>query len=541
VQNKATSAVKTLEGLITDIGLPPVPGSDVKIVGITADSREVRPGFLFVAVQGGTVDGHKYVGQAVEQGCVAVLVQQGCGVSDKVLPVPVVSVKDSRLALAELAASFHGHPELDLKIIGLTGTNGKTTSSYLLESIIRADGKEPGVIGTVNYRFCGEERPAPHTTPEPIVLFDVMRQMVDCGVSHLIMEVSSHALSQERLHGLYFDIAVFTNLSRDHLDFHSGMEEYFAAKKKLFTEHLKPEGVAVIVVGEDSPDVWGDRLARELLETGNFTRYSPEPAKSGESFRQLLTCGTGRGDVQAAGTVMDLDGIKTELYFPGGRLEVISRLVGDFNLQNILAAVSVGYVLGLERNRLADGVTAMETVPGRLERVSGPPGAKSTAGKVFVDYAHTPEALAGVLTSLRRLNQGRLITVFGCGGDRDRGKRSIMGEIAGRLSDVSIVTTDNPRTESPEGILADIVQGIKQGCPQLERKGAEILLNKGRRGYDVIPSRKEAIRVAVSFSGPDDVVLISGKGHEDYQIVGRQRHFFDDRLEAGKCLAAMEC
>ena len=531
------SGVSALGRLLRDAGLE-CPGAwrDLPIAGLTADSRQVCPGWLFVAVSGGTVDGHEFLAQAVARRAAAVLVEKPGkvpgGLSGK---VAVVTVADSRAALAGLAASYYRHPERGLKIYGITGTNGKTTTSYLLEEMVRAAGGEPGVIGTVNYRFRGRERAGSFTTPEPLALFALMREMVDGGVTHLVMEVSSHALVQGRLHGLSFDLALFTNLSRDHLDFHGSMEQYFAAKKSLFTGHLKSEGAALVVLGEGEADGdWGGRLAKELLTTGNFREVLREVPghRAGRRIIPLLTCGRQRGGMRVVRADLSLAGTGAELLFPDGtRLTVNSTLVGEFNLENILTAVGGGWLAGFAPSQLAEGVSAMHRVPGRLERVEVP---GSDGRQVFVDYAHTPDALARVLSTLRGLGGGRLVVVFGCGGDRDRGKRPLMGEAAGGLADVVLITSDNPRSEEPLAIMAEIEKGLMSADshPLLPRLRAESILAGGGRGYDLIPSRRQAIRLAVGLARPGDVVLLAGKGHEDYQIIKGQRFHFDDRQEA---------
>lgn len=526
----------TLAELLDGTGIMiPEAGHDLLISGIVADSRQAGPGKLFVAVKGETVDGHDYLAAAVKLGCAGVVVERKPA---EELGVPVLLVSDGRRAVAELAASFHGHPERELKIVGITGTNGKTTTSYLLESMIRAGGGEPGVLGTVSYRYRGREEDASFTTPEPLVLYGLLREMVDNGVDHLIMEVSSHALVQERLHGIKFDVAAFTNLSHEHLDFHGDMDGYFQAKRRLFLDYLKKEGVAVIMLA-DEEGCWGERLVTELLAAG-FQRYGDHlPAKGGDPGNLLLTCGRTRGDLHVAEAEITLEGIRAEIVGLGDEVVFSSPLVGDFNLLNMATALGIGHVLGLSEKQLGDGLAGTASVPGRLERVRPAAGREFAVGKcrVFVDFAHTPDALAGVLRSVRALCKGRLVVVFGCGGDRDRGKRPVMGEIAGSLAEVVIITTDNSRSENPRHIMADIEKGLVAGEQVvLPRLKAAAMLTGGLPGYDVIESRSEAIRVAIAHASGDDVVLICGKGHETYQLVGDKKYFFDDRLEARKYL-----
>ena len=504
---------------------------EVKITKVTADSREAGPGVLFVAVSGLRVDGHDFVEQAAAAGCAAVVVQKGRlkdAVGKRLKAVRIV-VDDTRRALGELAAAFYGHPANRLRMIAITGTNGKTTTSYLLEGVLAAAGASPGVIGTVSYRFAGQELPAPYTTPEAVQLQQLLWQMVERRVTHVVMEVSSHALAQGRLQGVLFDVALFTNLTRDHLDFHGDMESYFNAKKLLFTEHLKQGATAVILQegegGENAAELgWGRRLAGELAADAGW-----RAAK-----RTIITCGMEAGsDIFPGRTVKSLAGIEAEVALPSGVMPMATRLVGDYNLKNVLGCLGVGTALGLDMERMRQALGSFAGVPGRLERVGEVDACRPA---VFVDYAHTPDALENVLATLRELTSGRLIVIFGCGGDRDRGKRPLMGAVAGRLADVVLVTSDNPRSESPEMILAEIETGLR-GLPRL--RGEALLRRPWLCGYDIIASRREAIRVGVQGAQSGDVVLLSGKGHECYQIDRAGKKFFDDRLEARQSLAVV--
>ncbi len=534
----------SLAELLKDSGLScPETALELEISGLTADSREVRKGQLFVALRGEKADGHDFLAAAISRGAVVVVVSS----SELLAPelrdqVTVLSAPDGREVLARLAANFYGHPQDRLRLLGVTGTNGKTTTSYLLESIIRASGGEPGVIGTVNYRYRGRVTVGSFTTPEPVALFSLMREMADSGVTHLVMEVSSHALAQSRLTGLAFDLVIFTNLSRDHLDFHSTMTEYFAAKKVLFTEHLKNDGAALVLLadnmgGTESVPDWGARLVKELMATGSFRSW-----KETASGIPLLTAGRGRGDLRISRAEISLAGIDAGLVLPDGEeLAVTSPLTGDFNLENILVAVGGGWLAGIPPVALSRGIADLHRVPGRLEKVENPHGPEQTGCQVFVDYAHTPDALARVLATLRQLTSGRLVLVFGCGGDRDRGKRPLMGEVAGRGADVVLITSDNPRSEAAEAIIAEIERGLYPGGMALLPRGrAEHFLASGGRGFDLIVSRRAAIRTAIRFARPNDVVLLAGKGHEDYQIIGRQRNYFDDRREAALQMAVIK-
>lgn len=510
----------------------------IKISAITSDSRLVKPGSLFVAVPGFSIDGHDFVDEAVAKGCAAVMVERGnYDIGSYHDPnTALIEVNDTRAALGQVAASFYGHPAQEMKLIGITGTNGKTTTTYLLEAMIKEAGGNPGVIGTVNYRYNGLEVPAPFTTPEAVTLQKLLRRMADNGVTHVIMEVSSHALEQKRLQGLLFDVAVFTNLSRDHLDFHGDMESYFFSKRKLFFEYLKKDGKAVVIdstgLGGAEENVetesdWGNRLVEELLDSAEWQSLSKKD-------EDIVTCGMTNTKIHVESFKDSLDGIEAEIITPAGYFHLNSSLVGEFNLKNLLGVIGVGLAMGIDLDVIERGLGKANKTPGRLERVE--------CGKkvgVFVDYAHTPDALKNVLKTLRTLVTGRLIVVFGCGGDRDQGKRPLMGEVVGRLADVALVTSDNPRSESPAKILKEIEFGLQNS--DLKRMRAEALLSRpGLRGYDIIESRREAIAVALRYAKPGDLVLISGKGHEDYQITSAGKIFFDDRLEASRQLAIIE-
>lgn len=529
-------------------GIPCLATTDIQdrqITGISTDSRTAEPGNLFVAVAGLASDGHDYIAEAVARGCRAVVVEKGRSAAEAASPgtsIGVIEVADSRATLGLLATAFYDHPGLKMRMIAITGTNGKTTTSYLLESVIRAGGGRPGVIGTVSYRYRNSsdelrEQPAPLTTPEPVALHRLLRQMADEGVTHAIMEVSSHALALKRTAGLLFDVAVFTNLSRDHLDFHPDMEHYYTSKRLLFCDHIKPGGKAVILMEPPPPQAednsgslrmlcWGRRLADDL---SHESADSVRPA----GLLEVVCCGLGRGvDIYPQTYAYDLEGITALIATPLGSVHLRSALVGEFNLKNLLAALGAGICLGLNKERIRTGLEQVRTIPGRLERVESEKGVH-----VFVDYAHTPDALENVLHTLRRLKPARLICLFGCGGDRDPGKRSIMGQTAGRLADVVLATSDNPRSEPPEKILAAIESGLLTSG--LKRMVAEELLNRTTppwRGYDIIVSRREAIRTAVHCARTGDVVLIAGKGHENYQITNTGKIFFNDRLEAEKYL-----
>jgi len=500
------------------------------VTSITSDSRSAGPGSVFVALKGEKADGHDFLSVVVKQGCVCVVVEKNC----VTLPtdVTVIRVDDTRSALGALAADFYGFPARELTMIGLTGTNGKTTVSWLLEWMLKNIGCQVGVIGTINYRYFAKDGhevcvPAPLTTPEPLLLQKLLRSMVDEGVTHVIMETSSHALVQQRLQGILFDVGVFTNLSRDHLDFHGSMEEYFAAKKLLFTRYLKKTGSAVVVTDSGTArENWGQQLLTELL--------------NGEQTLNLVSCGFDKKNMVSLQELqMDLFGFSGQLNIAEQQFAFQTEMTGRYNVLNFLSAASVGTSLGLPGARIISGLKAARQAPGRLEKVNIPGKPQRLQPHVFVDYAHTPDALDNVLQTLRKLTEGRLICLFGCGGDRDKGKRSQMGEIAGEQADISIVTSDNPRSEDPEEIISSIATGLKK-VGIFEEDEYERLKrgSKTEKRFICLADRKEAIRAAIDLACPGDIVLIAGKGHETYQLVGKKRIFFDDRISALEAMIA---
>jgi len=491
----------------------------VMVDALTCDSRQVRPGSLFVCLRGLVSDGHHFIPAAVAQGAVAIVADRAHQGELAELSLPILLVEDTRQALGSMAAAFYDHPSVGLKLIGLTGTNGKTTTSYLLEVMLKAAGHRPGVIGTVNYRYGGQHYPARFTTPEPIELQGLLREMADHGVTHVIMECSSHALALHRLQGVSMDCALFTNLTRDHLDFHGDMEGYYQAKRRLFTDYLRAGGSAAILLDETPSEVnWGQRLLADLQG------LAPQRGL------RLITCGIdGTGDVQAQASRLGIDQTEATINVLGEEFPLRTNLVGGFNLKNVVGAIAVGVGLGLPLAAIRQGLATDVLVPGRLQRV-GLPGA-SGQPVVFVDYAHTPDALDNVLTTLRQLGPQRLLVVFGCGGDRDQGKRQIMGEIAGRLADVAIITADNSRSEDTAAIIAQIERGMTVSGKQRFAPPARPLT-----GYVTLADRAQAIALAIHLAEAADIVLISGKGHEDYQISAGGKVFFDDRLEALNCL-----
>ncbi len=504
-----------LSALIT--ALKPAPGDlssapDPDITSIHYHAGTVRPGGLFVAMAGRQADGHDYIQAAVAQGAAAVVSRRQVD-----CPVPVIVTGNTRVALARIAARFYGHPAASLVLIGLTGTNGKTTTAYIIESILARAGFTVGVIGTIEYRYAGRTFDNPMTTPESSDLQRILGKMRSAGITHVVMEVSSHALDLERVHGCLFAAAVFTNLTRDHLDYHQDLESYWACKQRLFTRHLGTgtSRAPAAIINKDDPKS-GD-LIRKL--------QARNPAAV------ILTAGTGSAaDIYPRDYVSTGAGLSAELATPEGPVSLRSALVGRHNLENLMAAAGVGLYLKVPLEKIVAGIEALPAVPGRLERVPN-----DLDRHVFVDYAHTPDALENVLQALGRLRETRLICVFGCGGDRDRTKRPLMGALAGRLADFTIVTSDNPRTEKPEAIIAEILTGeLSSGSQRFDLSDLEG--GAPRNGYTVVPDRRRAIELAIKISRAGDIVLIAGKGHETYQILGNEKIDFDDRAVAAAAL-----
>jgi UDP-N-acetylmuramoyl-L-alanyl-D-glutamate--2,6-diaminopimelate ligase len=477
--------------------------ASLEIAGLAYDSRQVKPGDLFVAIRGHHADGHGFIEKAIEKGAVAVAAEKFTGREAK---VATILVPDSRKALSKLALAFYANPFKNITLIGITGTNGKTTTTYLLESMVKAAGGKAGVLGTVNYRYSEKKVPAPVTTPESLDLIRLSREMVDDGVTHIVMEVSSHALDQGRTQDCPFNVAVFTNLSRDHLDYHKTMDEYFAAKSRLFKEIQvgKSGNRPSAVINLDDP------RGKDLL---TMTQAA------------VFTYGLGKEcQVSADAIQMDRNGLKFRLRTPAGEAVVRSPLIGDFNIYNILAAAGAGIAVNLPFEAVVRGIETLKSVPGRLERVENRKGLT-----LVVDYSHTPDALLKAMTSLKPYVKDRLITVFGCGGDRDRGKRYEMGRLAGEHSDVAFITSDNPRTEDPLSIVKEIEKGMLDSG--LKKGGGNTHPGKG---YFLEVDRRQAIRKAVAMAEKRDVVLIAGKGHEDYQVIGSERRPFSDQEEAAR-------
>ena len=527
-KNREAEKGRTLVELLSETEHAIEEGNtSVPICAVTSDSRQTKPGTLFVAIKGLAADGHRFVADAVRKGCAAVVVEQGSVFTKPAgFGCAVVRTQDSRDALGRIAAAFYGHPARQMKLIGVTGTNGKTTSTYLLEHVIRASGGNPGVIGTVNYRSNDTVVPATHTTPDPVMLQSLLQKMLKSRVTHVVMEASSHAIEQKRLAGVLFDVALFTNLSREHLDYHGDMETYYFSKKKLFLAHLKQGGRAVVMAdmkqgGTYSDAGWGKRLIEDLCRSEEW-----QTANRGRA--DIIACGPG-GDAEVLNSSVTVAGTDAELTGPWGRLRIRSSLIGRYNLDNILGVAGVCTALAMNEERWVSALSGEIIVPGRMQRVVADPGVS-----VFVDYAHTPDALENVLATLRALNPQRLVVVFGCGGDRDRGKRPVMGEVAGRIADVVVVTSDNPRSEPPERIIGEVEHGLTRLA--FPRMRLEALMRRpGMKGYDVVLSRREAIETAIAYAESGDIIAICGKGHEDYQLTSRGRMYFDDRVEAARC------
>ncbi|MEZ4332840.1 MAG: UDP-N-acetylmuramoyl-L-alanyl-D-glutamate--2,6-diaminopimelate ligase [Myxococcota bacterium] len=492
------------------------PADDPAIRGIRYDSRAVSPGDLFVALRGAHADGHAYVARAVELGAAALLVE-AVPDAETCRGVPVVRVADTRRAMAPLAAHFFGHPASDLRLVGVTGTNGKTSTTYLVESILSAARFRAGLIGTVEIRYAGHHEPSINTTPESLDLQRILRAMCNEQIDAAVMEVSSHGLELGRVDGCAFRVAGFTNLTQDHLDFHGSMDAYLAAKARLFSEHLAPGGCAVLNVDDPA----SEKLAAIARAAG----------------AELIRVGRGpqaAADLRLVASEITLAGTRAVLEDAHDRFEVALPLLGDFNLENLLVAAGIARALGLGAEAIAAGVAACRQVPGRMERVSSGEGDEPI---VLVDYAHTPDAVDKVLRTVKPLCRGRLVAVFGCGGDRDRTKRPRMAEAVAANADVAIATSDNPRTEDPVAILADVEAGLRS-LQKVEPTTLFAARPAGPACHATVVDRREAIRLAIAGAAPDDTIVIAGKGHEDYQIIGREKLPFDDRIEARRALAA---
>jgi UDP-N-acetylmuramoyl-L-alanyl-D-glutamate--2,6-diaminopimelate ligase len=496
----AVPTTTLIEALPEKTVLGTLPG---RVTGVAYDSRKVAQGELFVAISGFKQDGRRFAADAVGRGAAAVVAEGADPLPGST--TPRIIVPSSREALARLADAYHGHPSRRLTMVAITGTNGKTTTSLLVEALLGAGGRPTGVIGTIEYRVGAQVETASQTTPEALELQSLLARMVRVGVGGAAMEVSSHALALSRVAGIEFDVAVFTNLTQDHLDFHRTLEAYRDTKARLFT----------LLAGSRKP------YRAAVVNTDDPAGAAMLQAAAADPRVRRITFGLhGQAELRPRRWESGMDGIRLEVVTSRGPIEVVSPLVGEHNVMNLLGAIGVGLALDMEPGRIGETLSRVATVPGRFERVE--------AGQPFlvvVDYAHTPDALERVLTTARKLvgAGGRLGVVFGCGGDRDRGKRPIMGGIAVRLGDFAWVTSDNPRTEQPEAILAEVEAGIPADATSRHESMAD---------------RRRAIEAAVAWGRAGDVVVIAGKGHETYQIIGTKSLDFDDREVARTALRA---
>ena len=459
---------------------------DVNISGIEYNSQNVNRGSVFVAIKGFQRNGTEFIEEAVEKGAVGVVLEEGTAMLNRIgAKTGVVVVKNSRKALASLSADFFGNPSRELDVVGITGTNGKTTTAYLLESILQSAGRKTGIIGTINYRFDGKVKPAVQTTPESLDLQKMFREMADGKVDNCILEVSSHSLTLDRVYKTDFSVGIFTNLTQDHLDFHLTEEDYFKAKEKLFLEYSLKKAV----VNVDDP--YGKMISKK-------------------TSAETITIGIiEKSDVHTRNIETSINGIQFTAKTPKGEVQIVSGLMGRHNIYNILCAIGTALALDISLEEIKRGIGSLQNVPGRLEKID-----EGQSFTVVVDYAHTDDALKNLLKAAKELTGKRLILVFGCGGNRDKGKRAKMGKIAGEYSDYTIITSDNPRNEEPASIASEIEQGIKKVA--------------GSGKYSLISDRMKAIRQAINIAGKEDFVVIAGKGHENYQLFKDRRIHFDD-------------
>ncbi len=488
---------KTFADLLRAAGCEPLRGGSTPIIDVVSDSRAVTPGACFVAIPGYVTDGHAYLPQAISGGAAAVVYQDDAGAAQIPVTVAAAHVPDSRRVCAAMSAAFRDMPSSGLVIAGVTGTNGKTTTVTLIDALFRGQGFTTGTLGTLGRQVAGEQAKTDRTTPDSVELQRTLAEMRAQGVTHVSMEVSAHALSLHRVWGTKFDAAVFTNLTQDHLDFYGGLDDYLAAKILLFTEYAdlaKPEKELRGILNADDPStpLIGSHARCPIIT------YAIDDART---------------DVLAVEPSFAVEGARFEIAAFGEREPVELRLAGRFNVYNALAAAAGGLSLGLPLRDIARDLATVERVAGRFESVD-----EGQDFAVLVDYAHTPDGLSNVLSSARQITRRRLICVFGCGGDRDRTKRPLMGAIAAEKADLAIIASDNPRSEDPLSIIADIRAGIV---------GGEVIVE---------PDRRRAIELSVSLAQPGDVVVIAGKGHEDYQIIGDRTIHFDDREEARRAL-----
>jgi UDP-N-acetylmuramoyl-L-alanyl-D-glutamate--2,6-diaminopimelate ligase len=493
-------ALMSLPGALRLVGS--ARAEDVLVKGLASDSRRVSPGDAFAALSGRSVDGAKFVAQAIQRGAVAVLAERELEAS-----VPVLVIDNLRQRLGTIAQYVYGDPTRTLTTIGVTGTNGKTTVTHLIESILRAAGKSPALMGTVTMRGPRGEEPAELTTAESDFIARFASESRAAGATHLVLEVSSVALTERRVAGMHFAVAAFTNLSHDHLDYHGTFEAYGEEKARLFT-HTRPEASVIVVDSE-----FGAKLAARA--SGRVIRCSPAG---------------GPADLRVLSHTSTRSGLTAELETPTGTYTLKSPLFGAHNLENLLVAIGCAIAVGVDVTTSLQALETATGAPGRMERVADPRGVL-----VLVDYAHTPDAIARALAALRPLTEGRLIIVFGCGGDRDRQKRAPMAEAALVGADLAILTADNPRSEDVHQILADMEPGAARHAPRL----APASLAAAARGYAVVADRAHAIAAALKAAQFGDTVLLAGKGHETYQLVGNTRYAFDDRIQAARALSSL--
>ncbi|MFQ5454648.1 MAG: UDP-N-acetylmuramoyl-L-alanyl-D-glutamate--2,6-diaminopimelate ligase [Nitrospirota bacterium] len=515
-----------IKDLIKDIKVKRIENErNCDIKDIAFDSRKVGPCSLFVAVKGEKADGHLFIGEAVKRGASGVVVEDISQQEIRTLSerdIPIIFVKDSREALALIGSRFYDYPSQKLLLIGITGTNGKTTITYITKNIFQKDGRRTGIIGTLGYQIGDELIPLSNTTPESIELNSIFNMMLRDGISTVIMEVSSHALKLSRVKGLEFDAAVFTNLTQDHLDFHKTWDDYLESKLRLFSEMKRGKNKKAII---NSDDPSGRRF---IEETG----------------AEIWRYGMGSdADIYPEDIEISMDGIAFNAVTPAGKFHVRSKLIGRHNLYNILASIGVGFSQGIDCESIREGIWETDYIPGRCERII-----EGQDFTVVVDYAHTEDALSHLLMAVSEVEKGageirqgsgirdqgsevgRIITVFGCGGDRDRGKRPLMGKVAGAFSDIVIITSDNPRTEDPGEIIREIEAGIRGNSDNDWRM----------KEYFIVPDRRDAIEKGISIARRGDIVVIAGKGHEDYQIIEDKRLKFDDREAAREAIRKRE-
>jgi UDP-N-acetylmuramoyl-L-alanyl-D-glutamate--2,6-diaminopimelate ligase len=489
--------------------------ADPVIRGLAYDSRQVTAGDLFFALPGTEVDGHDYVDQALERGAAAMILERVPSEFDSGR-CPAVVVRDSRRALAPISTSFFGNPASELTLIGVTGTNGKTSTSYLIESILVQAGQRVGLIGTVEIRYADERERSVNTTPESLDLQRTLRAMRTRDVETVVMEVSSHGLELGRVDGCRFDVGAVGNVTQDHLDFHGTMEAYRGSKVLLFDRYLERDAIAVVNLDDPSA---AEFLAASKRAGARIVRVSREPGSGAEIILRSAN--------------VDLDRTRAEITTPLGDLDVELPLVGDFNVENMLVAFGVAAGAGVSLDAIIAGIESCPQVPGRVERIGTEIAGAPT---VIVDYAHTPDAVEKLLQTLRPLTDRRLITVFGCGGDRDRSKRPLMAQAVARFSDRIVATSDNPRTEDPERILVDVESGLT-GLRRVEPEA----LREAQGSYASLVDRRRAIELAIEIADAGDMVVIAGKGHEDYQIIGRKKFPFHDCEEARRALERRAC